>query len=54
MHIGHMIAHAMVNGLIYATIFKLSHQLGLVGMIGLAVIVIALLWIVVRLIGGRG
>ena len=54
MHIGHMIAHATVHGLVYATIFKISHQIGLVGMIALTVIVIALLWIFVRLLGGRG
>lgn len=53
MHFGHMIANAMVHGLIYATVFKISHQLSLVGMVALAVVVIALLWILVRLLGDR-
>jgi threonine/homoserine/homoserine lactone efflux protein len=53
MHIGHMIANAMVHGLIYATIFKIGHQIGLLGMIALCVIGIALLWIFVRLLGDR-
>lgn len=53
MHIGHMIVNAAVHGLIYAAIFKISHQIGLVGMIVLAVIGIALLWIIARLLGDR-
>lgn len=53
MHIGHMIASTTVHGLIYATVFKISHQIGLAGMIALAVIGIALLWIIVRLLGDR-
>jgi hypothetical protein len=53
MHIGHMIVNAAVYGLSYATIFKISHQIGLFGMIVLAVVGIALLWIIVRLLGGR-
>ena len=53
MHIGHMIAHATVHGLIYATVFKISREIGLTGMVILAVVVIALLWGVTRLLGDR-
>ncbi|WP_160171581.1 hypothetical protein [Ferrovum myxofaciens] len=53
MHIGHMIASAAVHGLIYATLFKISHQVGLLGMISLAVIGISLLWIIARALGDK-
>ena len=53
MHIGHMIVNAAVHGLIYATVFKISHQIGLTGMIALAVVGIALLWVIVRFLGDR-
>lgn len=53
MHIGHMIVSSAVHGLIYATIFKLSHHIGLTGMIVLAVVGIALIWIIARSLGDR-
>ncbi len=49
LHLGHMVASGIVHGLIYATIFKLSHKVGLLGMIVIAVIGIALIWVISKL-----
>lgn len=53
LHLGHMVASGIVHGLIYATIFKISHKVGLLGMVVIAVIGIALVWMISKLFNNR-
>lgn len=53
MDFGHMVVSSLVHGLVYDVIFKATRHLTVLQTAGLAVVVIAGVWLVARLAGNR-
>jgi hypothetical protein len=53
MDIGHMVVSSVVHGLVYDVIFKATRHLSVLQAAGLAVGVIAAVWLVARVAGNR-
>lgn len=51
--IGHMAVSSLVHGLVYDVIFKATRHLTVMQTTGLAVVVIAGLWLAARMFGGK-
>jgi uncharacterized BrkB/YihY/UPF0761 family membrane protein len=51
--IGHMVVSSLVHGLVYDVIFKATRNLTVMQTTGLAVVVIAGLWLAARMFGGK-
>ncbi|WP_298291251.1 hypothetical protein [Thiomonas sp.] len=51
--IGHMAVISLVHGLVYDVIFKATRNLTVMQTAGLAVVVIAGLWLAARMFGGK-
>lgn len=51
--IGHMVVSSLVHGLVYDVIFKATRHLTVMQTTGLAVVVIAGLWLAARMFGGK-
>ncbi|CQR45127.1 conserved hypothetical protein [Thiomonas sp. CB3] len=51
--IGHMVVSSLVHGLVYDVIFKATRHLTVMQTAGLAVVVIAGLWLAARMFGGK-
>jgi hypothetical protein len=53
LNIAHMVVSSLIHGLIYALIFKIYHQLGLVTSVAVTVLGVAAIWLGSRWWQGR-